>query len=336
MPYRRIVVSRFGGPEVLQVIEDELRDPRPGEVRVKVLAAGVAWPDYMMRHGVYPRQPKLPFTPGYDVVGIVDQTGAGATLYRPGQKVAALLIYGGYSEYVFIPEQELVPVPEDLDPAETVCLVLNYVTAYQMLHRAVHLQTGRRMLVHSAAGGVGTALLQLGRLIGLQMFGTASQSKHGLIENLGAHPIDYRNEDFVEWVLHLTRDGVDLVCDAIGGTHWLRSYRCLRPGGTLLAYGSQALLVNGRKSLARTVGVFITAMLLYARPGHGRFKFYSITTTRNRHPQWFREDLAALLQMLRERRIQPIIAERLPFTEARLANELLEQGAVQGKVVLTF
>ena len=336
MRYRRVIIPRFGGPEVLEVIEENLRDPQPREVRVKVLAAGVSWVESMMRHGLYPRQPRPPFTPGYDVVGLVDQVGDGATQYRQGQKVAALLIHGGYAEYVFVPEDKLIPVPEDLDPAEAVCLVLNYVTAYQMLHRVAHLQRGRRMLVHSAAGGVGTALLQLGRLIGLQMFGTASQSKHSLIEKLGARPIDYRNEDFVEWILHWTRDGVDLVCDAIGGAHWLRSYRCLRSGGTLVAYGSQAMLVKGRKSFAGTLGVFASAALLYLRPGHGRFKFYSITSMRKRHPEWFREDLTALFHMLHERRIQPIIAQRLPFTEARRANELLEQGAVQGKLVLTF
>ena len=266
MRYRRIVISRFGGPEVLDVVEDNLRDARPGEVRVKVLAAGVSWVEYMMRQNTYPSQPKPPFTPGYDVVGIVDQAGAGATQYSAGQKIAALLVHGGYSEYVFVPEESLVPVPDELDPAEAVCLVLNYVTAYQMLHRTVQLQTGRRLLVHSAAGGVGTALLQLGRDIGLQMYGTASQSKHGLIEKLGARAIDYKTEDFVAWILHLTGDGVDLVCDAIGGPHWLRSYRCLRPGGTLVAYGSQAMLVNGRKNFGATLGVFACAALLYLRP----------------------------------------------------------------------
>ncbi len=336
MRYRRIVISRFGGPEVLDVVDDNLRDARPGEVRVKVLAAGVSWVEYMMRQNTYPGQPKPPFTPGYDVVGMVDQTGADATQYPLGQKVAALIVHGGYSEYVFVPEEALVPVPEVLDPAEAVCLVLNYVTGYQMLHRTVQLQPGRRLLVHSAAGGVGTALLQLGRDIGLQMYGTASQSKHGLIEKLGARAIDYRNEDFVDWVLHLSGDGVDLVCDSIGGPHWLRSYRCLRTGGTLVAYGSQAMLVNGRKSFAGTLGVLACAALLYLRPGSRSFKFYSITSARNHHPAWFREDLAALFQMLRDRRIQPIIASRLPFTDARQANELLEQGAVQGKIVLTF
>jgi NADPH2:quinone reductase len=226
-------------------------------------------------------------------------------------------------------------VPDELDPAEAVCLVLNYVTAYQMLHRTVQLQTGRRLLVHSAAGGVGTALLQLGHDMGLQIYGTASQSKLGLIEKLGARPIDYKNEDFVEWILHLTGDGVDLVCDAIGGPHWLRSYRCLASGGTLVAYGSQAMLVNSRKNFAKTLGVFACAVLLYLRPGQRRFKFYSITSTRKHHPAWFREDLAVLFQMLRDRRIQPVIATRLPFTEARQANQLLEGGAVQGKIVLT-
>lgn len=336
MRYRRIVIARFGGPEVLEVVEDSLRDARPGEVRVKVLAAGVSWVEFMMRQNTYPGQAKPPFTPGYDVVGIVDQTGAGATQFQLGQKVAALLIHGGYSEYVFVPEEALVPVPDDLDPAEAVCLVLNYVTAYQMLHRSVQMQTGRRLLVHSAGGGVGTALLQLGRDLGLQMYGTASQSKHALIEKLGARPIDYKNEDFVEWVRHLTGDGVDLACDSIGGPHWLRSYRCLSRRGTLVAYGSQAMLVNGRKTVAGTAGVLACAVLLYLRPGQRRFKFYSITSTRNRHPAWFREDLVALFQMLRDRRIQPIIANRLPFTEARQANELLENGAVQGKIVLTF
>jgi NADPH:quinone reductase-like Zn-dependent oxidoreductase len=330
------MVACFGGPEVLEVVEDDLRDARPGEVRVKVLAAGVSWADYMMRQNTYPGQPKPPFTPGYDVVGIVDQAGSGTARFHLGQKVAALLVHGGYSEYVFVPEEELVAVPDDLDPAEALCLVLNYVTAYQMLHRTGQLQTGWRLLVHSAAGGVGTALLQLGRDMGLQMYGTASQSKLGLIEKLGARPIDYKNDDFVEWILHLTGDGVDLVCDSIGGRHWLRSYRCLCPRGTLLAYGSQAMLVNGRKSLARTLEVLGCAALLYLRPGQRRFKFYSITSVRKRHAEWFREDLAALFQMLRDRRIQPIIAARLPFTEARQANQLLESGALQGKIVLTF
>ena len=192
MRYRRIVISRFGGPEVLDVVEDNLRDAGPGEVRVKVLAAGVSWVEFMMRQNTYPSQPKPPFTPGYDVVGLVDQTGDGANQYRLGQRVAALLIHGGYSEYVFVPQDALVPVPDELDPAEAVCLVLNYVTAYQMMHRTVQLQTGQRLLVHSAAGGVGTALLQLGRDIGLQMYGTASKSKHSLIEKLGGRPIDYR------------------------------------------------------------------------------------------------------------------------------------------------
>lgn len=336
MPYARIVISRYGGPEVLEVVQDDLRAPLSREVRVKVLAAGVSWVEYMMRHGVYPRQPKPPFTPGYDIVGVVDQNGAGAGQYRVGQRVAALMIFGGYSEYVFLPEEALVPVPEELDPADAVCLVLNYVTAYQMLHRTVHVKPGRRMLVHSAAGGVGTALIELGRLAGLEMYGTASHSKRAIVESLGAQAIDYKAEDFVAQIREFTGDGVDLVYDSIGGFHWLRSHRCLRPGGTLVAYGSQSALVNGRKSLPNTLAVFAAAALLFVLPRKRHFTFYSITATRERHPDWFRDDLTALFDLLGEGRIKPVIAERLPWTEARRANELLERGAIEGKIVLTF
>jgi len=336
MKYGRIVISRYGGPEVLEITELELRDAGPGEVRVKVLAAGVSWADYMMRQGAYPRQPKPPLTPGYDIVGIVDQNGSGATRYQVGRRVAALLIYGGYSEYVFVPEDKLVPVPEELDPAEAVCLILNYVTAYQMLHRVVQLNKVRRALVHSAAGGVGTALLELGRMAGVEMFGTASKRKHALVRSLSAEPIDYQNQDFVAEIRRLSGDGVDLVCDSIGGWHWLRSYRCLRAAGTLVAFGSQAALVKGRKSPAGTAATFAAAAFLYVRPGSRRFAFYSITAMRDRHPEWFHEDMATLFVLLGEGRIKPVVAEHLSWREARRANELLEQGAVQGKVVLTF
>ena len=336
MQYNRIVISRYGGPEVLEITRSELRDAGPGEVRVRVLAAGVSWADYMMRQGAYPRQPKLPFTPGYDVVGIVDQNGSGATRYQVGQRVAALLIYGGYAEYVFVREDELVPVPDDCDSAEAVCLVLNYITAYQMLHRVVQLDRVKRALVHSAAGGVGTALLELGRLAGLEMFGTASKPKHALVRSLGAEPIDYKHQDFVAEIRRLTGDGVDLVCDCIGGWHWLRSYRCLRPKGTLLAFGSQAALVHGHKSTAGTAATFVAAAFLYLRPGSRHFAFYSITAMRDRHPDWFREDLATLFDLLAEGRIKPVVAEHLPWREARRANQLLEQGGAQGKIVLTF
>ena len=176
MKNRRIIISRKGGPEVLKLIEEEAPSPAGGEVRVRVQAAGVAFADIMMREGLYPGAPPVPFTPGYDIVGLVDEPGAGVKSLSPGKRVAALTKVGGYADYLCLPEKDLVEMPIGLDPAEAVCLVLNYMTAWQMLHRVAHVREGEKILIHGAAGGVGTALLQLGVLSGLELYGTASKS----------------------------------------------------------------------------------------------------------------------------------------------------------------
>src|SRR5512140_1177510 len=223
MKNRRIVVTRYGGPDALQVIEEECPEPQPGEVRVKVLAAGVSLPDVMAREGVHPETAPLPFTSGWDLVGVVDRLGAGTSGIEPGQIVAALPISGAYAEFVCLPHRELVPVPSGLDAAETVSLGLNYVTAYQMMHRSAHVKPGQRVLVHGASGGVGTALLQLGRLAGLEMYGTCSARGAQVVSDLGGTPIDYRQQDYVEEIHRLTGEGLDVVFDPIGGSHMWHS-----------------------------------------------------------------------------------------------------------------
>ena len=172
--HKRIVVTRYGGPEELRLVEEECPEPKDGEVRVRVLAAGVSLPDVLAREGVHPETPQVPFTPGWDLVGVVDRVGAGVSGIAPGQTVAAMPIHGAYAEYVCLPQTEFVPVPSGLDPAEAVSVVLNYITAYQMLDRSAKVKPGQRVLIHGASGGVGTALLQLGRLAGVEMYGTCS------------------------------------------------------------------------------------------------------------------------------------------------------------------
>jgi NADPH2:quinone reductase len=164
---------------------------------MRVHAAGVAFLDLLMREGTYPGGPKPPFTPGYDLVGEVESTGAGVRGLQVGQRVAALTVYGSYTDWICLPADDLVPVPDGLDAAEAVSLVLNYVTAYQLLHRAARVAPGERILVQGAAGGVGTAILQLGRLAGLEVFGTASAKDLEVVASLGATPIDRRRDDFV-------------------------------------------------------------------------------------------------------------------------------------------
>ena len=339
----RIVVSHYGGPDELRVVEEESPEPRPGEVRVRVLAAGVSLPDVMMREGIHPETPRLPFTPGWDLVGVVDRLGDGVSGLEPGQLVAALPIHGAYSELVCLPQEALVPVPPGLDPGEAVSLILNYVTAYQMLHRSAKVRAGQRVLVHGASGGVGTALLQLGRLAGLEMYGTCSARSASTVAELGAVPIDYKSADFVSEIRRLTGEGVDVVFDGLGGRNIWRSRQALRRGGCVVAYGLTASLKGGRLASGRSggrhrfreiavFGVYIAAGWLF--PGRRRVVPYSIQTLMRLKPALFRSDLLALFDLLQQQKIKPLIAERFPLREARRAQELLGAGSVVGKFVL--
>jgi len=327
----RVVITAIGGPEVLKWVEEDAPLPGPGQVRVKILAAGVAYADILMRRGLYPVTRKLPFTPGYDIVGDIDSLGDGVAGFRPGQRVAALTMIGGYSRFLLVPTAQLVSVPIELDPAEAVSLVLNYVTAYQMLYRIAKIRSGQCMLVHSAAGGVGTAALQLGKIAGLRMFGTASKPKHDLISSFGATPIDYRSEDFVERIHTLAQEGLDVVLDPIGGSNWSRSYSLLKRGGHLVCYGAQVAVSKGQ--LAAGLGfVFLGASKLLPDGKHA--VFFNAKTLHDAHFDWFREDLTTLFDLLSRRQIQPVVAAKFPLRDAARANALLEGGNVSGKLVL--
>jgi NADPH2:quinone reductase len=340
MRHTRIVVTHYGGPEALRMVEEDRPEPKAGEVRVRVLAAGVSLPDLMMREGIHPETPRLPFTPGWDLVGAVDRLGTGASAIEPGQIVAALPISGAYAEFVCLPQRELVPVPPGLDAAEAVSLVLNYVTAYQMLHRSAKVRSGQRVLIHGAAGGVGSALLQLGRLAGLEMYGTCSSRGASAVADLGGIPIDYQHQDFVNEVHRLTREGVDVVFDGIGGTHIWRSRKALRSGGTVVAYGLTSTIRGGRLGSGRrhrfqAIRIFGLYMVGgWLLPGRKRVVPYSIQWLKRLRPALFRQDLTALFELLRQRAISPLIARRLPLAEARQAHELLGAGGVTGKIVL--
>src|SRR5437763_9746230 len=343
MRHTRVIVTHYGGPDALQVLEEECPEPKGGEVRVRVLAAGVSLPDIMAREGVHPETPPVPFTPGWDLVGVVDRLGEGVSGIEPGQIVAALPIHGAYAEFVCLPQRELVPVPPGLDAAEAVSLVLNYITAYQMLHRSAKVKPGQRALIHGASGGVGTALLQLGRLAGLEMYGTCSPRRAHAVADLGAVPIDYQHQDFVKEIHRLTSEGVDAVFDPIGGAHLWHSREALRPGGRVVGYGNTTSLRGeglgsdrtGRRN--RLHGIPIYALYIaggWLLPGRKRIIPYSIQTLKRLKPALFRGDLIALLNLLHQQQIKPLIAQRLPLAEARQAQELLEKGGVIGKIVL--
>jgi NADPH2:quinone reductase len=297
----------------------------------------------MARQGIHPETPRVPYTPGWDLVGVVDRLGEGISGIESGQTVAAMPIRGAYSEFVCISQRELVPVPPGLDPAEAVSLILNYITAHQMLHRSANVSPGQRALIHGAAGGVGSALLQLGRLSGLEMYGTCSSRSARTVSDQGGIPIDYRDQDFVKEIHRLTSEGVDVVFDPIGGAHTWYSRKALRPGGRVVAYGNTTSLRGeglssgrpGRRN--RLHGIPIYALYIvggWLLPGRRRVIPYSIQTLKRLRPALFRQDLITLLDLLHQQKIKPLIARRFPLTEARQAQELLGEGGVTGKIVL--
>lgn len=334
MKYKRIIVNR---DRRLELIEEDLPAPRPGEVRVKMLAAGVSFPDVMMREGIHPEARKPPFTPGWDIVGIVDELGEGVKDVTVGTTVAAMPIVGCYTEYLCLPETELVRVPPQLDPAEAVCLILNYVTAYQMLHRSAQAKPGETALIHGAAGGVGTALLQLAKLHGVKTFGTASTKKLNIVESLGGQAIDYKQCDFLK-VIRSSNDGaVDIVFDAIGGWNLVRSFRAMRKGGRLVAYGFSSILVGGKRDLKSTIATAsgcAAAYLLKLLAWNKKVLIYSIQKLKRKEPDWFRQDLTTLFGLLERGELKPLIDRRLPLEQAALAQELVSKGETVGKIVL--
>jgi NADPH:quinone reductase-like Zn-dependent oxidoreductase len=348
---KRVIVDHYGGPDVVRVVEDEVPRPGPGEVRVRVLAAGVSFTDSQLRAGTYiPGGPKPPFTPGYELVGTVEELGPGCSRLRVGDRIGALTVWGADAEQVCVPEAGAVAVPEDLDPAELVSLVFTYMTAYQVLHRTAKAKKGESVLVHGAAGRVGTAMLELGRAAELRMFGTASARDQEKVRLLGAVPIDYQHEDFVARVRELTGDGVDIVSDSLGGPISLRSFRTLRRGGRLVVFGRYDTLKNGHKNwpaVFKWYGSVVTVFLLGALSPHKKVMKFQIQRFRDtakqrdgavggepRYPAWFEEDFRALVELLRRGEIHPVVAERLPLDDARHAHEMLEGSAAKGKLVL--
>jgi NADPH2:quinone reductase len=297
----------------------------------------------LAREGIHPETPRLPYTPGWDLVGVVDQIGKGVSDLKLGKTVAAMPISGCYAQYVCLAKRKFIPVPDGLDPAEAVSLVLNYITAYQMLHRSAKVNPGQRVLVHGASGGVGTALLQLGRLAGVEMYGTCSARAAEVVKELGATSIDYQNSDFVQEIHRFTGDGVDAVFDGIGGDNLWRSRAALREGGRVVVYGFQSKLHGGRKASGASGGrhpiresAILGWYILRNRfvPGRKSMVPYSIQWLMRLRPAWFRHDLLTLFDLLQQKKIKPLIAQRLPLCQARLAHELLGRGGVVGKIVL--
>lgn len=324
MKYRSVLVTRRGGLDALQIVEQDLRLPAEGEVRVKIQASPVCQDDVAVRIGNRPFAAKPPFVPGYSVLGRVDALGTGVTGFSAGDRVAALTNFGGHAEYIYLPPEKLACVPPDLDPAEAVVLILNYLVAYQVLHRVAKAEPGDKALLIGASGGVGTALLQLGRLAGLTMYGLASPDKHPVLAEYGATPIDYHTQDFVDVLRRAEPGGLDFVFNGMGEEAFGRGLAVLRRGGVLVHYG-------GPQSSARLLLLVLRLVAYNLLPNGKRIEGYG---THRLGAELFKPDWATLFQLLGDGKIKPIIAAKFPILEAAQGYALLESGRVLGNVVL--
>jgi len=324
MKYKSIVVIARGGPETLKVVEYDLRPPAASEARIKILATPVCQDDIEVRRGNRPFLAKIPFVPGYSFVGEVDATGEEVSRVTVGDRVAALTNIGGHAEYIYWDADQLVHVPDHLDPAEAAVLMLNYLVPMQIMHTVFKIKAGDKTLIVGASGGVGTAFLDLGRLAGLKMYGLASKSKHSVLEDYEAIPIDYRSQDFVEFLQTAEPHGIDYVFNGMGEEYFERGLKVLRRGGVLVAYG-------GPRSFSRFLMLMVKYIFYNLIPNGKKIIGFG---THTGDIDQFEGDWNELFKLLGEGKIKPMIAAKYPILEAKNANEMLESGKVAGNVVL--
>jgi synaptic vesicle membrane protein VAT-1 len=325
---KKVVITAYGDESVLAVVEAELPEPAAGEVQLAVEYSLVCGSDVNMRRGTYPLQQKPPLTPGYSVVGTVVANGKGASKFRVGERVACLSKYEGQAERINLPEKYLVPVPEGVDGGEAVTLVLDWVTAYEMLARSAKVKAGRKIFVHALGGGVGGALLRLGKRMGAEVYGTASAKKHAELRALGVVPFDYAKKDWIGAMQGL--GGVDAVFDPMGFESFDESYSILKKGGVLVGYGVN--LPTWTKTPARPV--VPTVMKLFAR----NLAFWTGKKTTffgvRRNSKYFSTDLATLFDWLKDGKISVPVKARFSLDEIQQAHREYAASAGMGSIVI--
>ena len=340
---KAVVLTGHGGPEVLQVQERPDPEIGPGEVRIAVKAAGINFADTMARVGLYPDAPKPPSVLGYEVAGEVESVGEGVDSHKPGDRVVAGTRFGGQAELVSVPEGQVLPLAERLSFEQGAAIPVNYSTAYSGLVVMGGLKSGERVLIHAAAGGVGTAAVQIARMLGGEVFGTASAAKHDAIRELGVtHAIDYRTQDFEQEVMRITDgEGIDVAFDAQGPSSFRKDYRVLRPGGKLIMYGlSEASTETGR-SIPKLIGS-LARMPLATMPWWKSLQMMNENKGvfgLNMLAWWDREGsieriTGPLIDQIEDGGLEPIVAEAFPFDRAGDAHQFIADRKNIGKVVL--
>ena len=326
MNFKSVVLTKRGGPEVLQIQEKLLRAPKKDELQIKVLACGVGRTDVAMRYGYYPFAPKIPFVPGYEIVGEISAVGSTLSRFKIGDKVAALTVFGGYSEYVYLKEDNLVPVPNNVSLDKAAAIILNYCTAYQILYRVLQVKKEDKVLITGANGGVGSALIDLGKLSGLKLYGTASSENQTFVKDQGAVPLNYKSDDWMDELKKMEPEGLDYVIDGIGRQYIKKGFQVLKKGGTLIEYGYP--------NFYGMLFGLLKLKLLNLFPNAKKGRFYGISANYKKDKTSIHKDMQSLFELLKDGKIKPTISYKFSILEAQLANRIMEKGSVMGKIVL--
>ena len=341
---KAVVLTGHGGPEVLEVQERPDPPVGPGEVRIDVRAAGINFADTMARVGLYPDAPKPPCVLGYEVSGEVESVGDGVEAPSVGDRVVAGMRFGGQASMVTVPADQVLPLPDRLSFEQGAAIPVNYATAYCALVLMGGVKPGERVLVHAAAGGVGTAGVQIARHHGGEVLGTSSAVKHDAIRDLGvAHAIDYRTQDFESEVRRLTGgQGVDVIMDATGPSNFRKDYRLLRQGGRLIMYGLSEASAGTGRDMRKLVGSLVRMpfatvpwwkSLQVMNENKGVFGLNMLSW-------WDREGdvsriTGPLVEELEAGDLEPVVAESFPFERNGDAHRFIAERRNVGKVVLT-
>src|SRR5262245_56381136 len=340
---KAVVLTGHGGPEVLKV--EERPDPRvgPGEVRIDVKASGLNFADTAARVGVYPDAPKPPSVLGYEVSGEVESVGEGVTEYSPGDRVVAGTRFGGHASMVSVPAAQVLALADRLSFEQGAAIPVNYSTAYCGLVIMGGIKEGERVLIHAAAGGVGTAAVQIARSRGAVVFGTASGSKHDAIEELGVeYPIDYTTQDFEAEVMQITNDGgIDLAFDALGPSSFRKDYRLLRPGGRLIMCAAPEVQEGTKRkmsSVVRSLTRMPFAIMLWWKSLNILSENKGVFAL-NMLAWWDKEGsieriTGPLVEVIEKVELDPVVAKAFPFEEAGEAHRFMGERKNIGKVVL--
>lgn len=329
MKYKSVVLTKRRVPDGLQVMEFDFRAPQAGEVRIRVLASTLGRADLFLMNEWDPVSPPLPFTPGWEMVGVVDAIGEGVSRVAVGDRVGALTMHGAYAEYIYLSEDVLVRLPAALDTLEAVKMILDYTTARQILHRKAGVKAGDKVLIIGAGGSVGQALVQLGKLAGLKMYGVDSRSKSDFFAEYGATLIDYKSQDYVQVLREAEPNGLDLVIDGIGNsTRIRRAFSVVRRGGKLIVFGSPSVV-------HAFLGMFVVTMLKWLPNGKSS-EFYSVPMTQKSKEgrKSIQEDITLIFKLLEEGKVKPTISAKFPILEVKQAKELFESGKIRTKIIM--